>query len=171
MRTPFAAAVVAAAAIHTVNGQDFLNNQEPLSLNTGNGFEAVTTLEERLAMIVPTAEDHISPVYDALEDAICFTDNYNVPTVINREDLYNDFKTIFHDGLVVSTHFFDMIFDFWTCLYCTSLKIVSFWDASSLRHHLTTLYTPFRYTFHNCIYTEPHRRQRGKQWRLERPFC
>ena len=112
MRTSFAA-VVAAAAIHTVNGQDFLTNRDPLSLNTGNGFEALTTQEQRMAMIVPTAEDHIPPVYDPLNDAICFTDNYNVPTNIIREDLYNDFSTIFHHGLTVSTHVFNMIYDFW----------------------------------------------------------
>lgn len=173
MRTSFAA-VVAAAAIHTVNGQDFLTNRDPLSLNTGNGFEALTTQEQRMAMIVPTAEDHIPPVYDPLNDAICFTDNYKVPTNIIREDLYNDFSTIFHHGLTVSTHVFHMIYDFWNMPLLYKFKNrrpCLLGDASYLRTHLTTLYTPFRYTFHNCIYTEPHRRQPGKQWRLQRPFC
>lgn len=105
MRVSFSAVATAAVCnlfVHQVSSQELLNNDDPTSLNTGVPFESVTTKEQRMAMQVPDGEDHDDPVYDPLTDAICFTDNYDVPTDIDHTELYNDFIAIFHYGLAVS---------------------------------------------------------------------
>ncbi len=70
------------------------------SLNTRRNEEAITRKDMRLKGEVP--EGLMTPMYDPVLDAVCFTDPAYSPVVSNSKALYDDFVKIFDFGFEVS---------------------------------------------------------------------
>jgi hypothetical protein len=70
------------------------------SLNTRRDEETITRKDTRLTGEVP--EGLMTPMYDPVLDAVCFTDPAYSPVVSNSKALYDDFVKIFDFGFEVS---------------------------------------------------------------------
>jgi hypothetical protein len=86
---------------HAQGNNGFLRNEGSNgSLNTRRNDETITRKDMRLKGEVP--EGLMTPMYDPVLDAVCFTDPAYSPVVSNSKALYDDFVKIFDFGFEVS---------------------------------------------------------------------
>jgi hypothetical protein len=94
-------ATAAPAVVVALDPDSFLKNDGGNgSLNTRRNEEAITRKDMRLKGEVP--EGLMTPMYDPVLDAVCFTDPAYIPVVSDPKALYDDFVKIFDFGFEVS---------------------------------------------------------------------